>query len=120
MDVNNTSDFFPNQTNGVVAFYTLYTAITSTSGLQTQNVAYSTDGGYTFTKYDGNPVIDINSTQFRDPKVIWYEPTSTWVMTVAYAVDYTIGIYTSPNLRDWTHASNFTRHGYLGFQYECK
>ncbi|KAL8657215.1 MAG: hypothetical protein Q9226_002132 [Calogaya cf. arnoldii] len=114
IDVNNTSGFFPNQTNGVVAFYTLNTAEE-----QTQDIAYSTDGGYTFTKYANNPVISINSTQFRDPKVIWYPPTQQWVLVVAYAQEFTIGFYTSPNLKTWTHASNFSNYGLLGLQYEC-
>lgn len=30
-----------------------------------------------------------------------------------------IGIFTSPDLKDWTHASNFSHHGLLGLQYEC-
>lgn len=63
VDSNNTSGFFPNQTNGVVAIFTLAGA------LQTQDIAYSRDGGYTFEYYENNPVLDINSTQFRDPKV---------------------------------------------------
>lgn len=118
VDVNNTSGFFPNQTNGVVAIYTL-AEYTTKPGPQTQNIAYSTDGGYTFTKYSGNPVIDINSTQFRDPKVVWHAETQRWAMVLAYASEFTVGIYTSPNLREWTHASNFSHHGLLGIQYEC-
>ncbi|KAI9678822.1 MAG: hypothetical protein M1817_005882 [Caeruleum heppii] len=114
IDVNNTSGFFPNQNNGVVAIYTLNTAKE-----QTQEIAYSTDGGYTFTKYAQNPVISINSTQFRDPKVIYHAPTQTWVMVIAFAQEFVIGIYTSPNLKEWTHASNFSHHGLLGLQYEC-
>ncbi|KAL8823844.1 MAG: hypothetical protein Q9191_005501 [Dirinaria sp. TL-2023a] len=114
IDVNNTSGFFPDQDNGVVAIYTLNTAEE-----EVQEIAYSHDGGYTFTKYSGNPVISINSTQFRDPKVIWHSETSSWVMVVSYAQDFVIGIYTSPNLKNWTHASNFSHHGLLGLQYEC-
>ncbi|KAL8905536.1 MAG: hypothetical protein Q9171_006632 [Xanthocarpia ochracea] len=86
IDVNNTSGFFPNQTNGVVAFYTLHT-----TEEETQDIAYSTDGGYTFTKYANNPVISINSKQFRDPKVIWYPTTQQWVMVIAYAQEFVIG-----------------------------
>ena len=82
-------------------------------------IAYSIDGGYTFTKYANNPVLSVNSTQFRDPKVIWYPATEKWIMVIAYSQDFVIGFYTSPNLKDWTHASNFTRHGLLGLQYEC-
>lgn len=67
--------------------------------------------------YEGNPVLDIDSADFRDPKVIWYE--DHWVMAVAYSADLTIGIYTSTNLREWNHASNFSHHGLLGLLYEC-
>lgn len=91
----------------------------NTPSEQTQEIAYSTDHGYTFTKYSGNPVISINSTQFRDPKVIWHVPTQSWVAVISYAQEYTIGIWTSPNLKEWTHASNFSHAGLLGLQYEC-
>lgn len=111
--MNNTSGFFPNQNDGVVAIYTL-----NTPQEQTQELAYSTDNGYTYTKYDGNPVISIGSTQFRDPKVIWHDPTQKWVMTITYSQEFVIGIFTSPDLKEWTHASNFTKKGLLGIQYE--
>ena len=110
--MNNTSGFFPNQTNGIVAIYTL-----NTKKEQAQEIAYSLDGGFTFIRYAGNPVISVNSTQFRDPKVIWYQ--DHWVMVVSYAQDFVIGIYTSPDLKKWTHASNFSHEGPLGQQYEC-
>jgi beta-fructofuranosidase len=117
VDVNNTSGFFPNQTNGVVAVYTI-----NVPENQTQHIAYSHDGGYSFTKYEQNPVIKpggTNPTQFRDPKVIWYEDTQNWVMVVAYPIDFKIGIFSSPNLVDWTPHSNFSHYGVTGLQYEC-
>ncbi|PSR84252.1 glycosyl hydrolase [Coniella lustricola] len=118
VDVNNTSGFFPDQDNGVVAITTLARYYDDGSaGPQTQGLAYSLDGGYTFEYYDGNPVIDSSSSQFRDPKVIWYE--DHWVMVIAFAQEFVVGIYTSPNLINWTHASNFSHHGLLGAQYEC-
>lgn len=40
-------------------------------------------------------------------------------MVVAYPHDFAIGIFTSPNLKDWTATSNFSHHGLLGLQYEC-
>ncbi|TDZ53103.1 Invertase 4 [Colletotrichum trifolii] len=104
VDVNNTSGFFPDQDNGVVAIYT-------------QGIAYSRDGGYTFTPYENNPVIDSTTAQFRDPKVVRYN--DLWVMVVAYPHDFAIGIFTSPDLKDWTATSNFSHHGILGLQYEC-
>lgn len=118
IDVNNTSGFFPDQDNGVVAIMTLARYYEDGSaGPQTQNIAYSHDGGYTFQYYDSNPVINSTSSQFRDPKVIWY--VDHWAMVVSFAQDFVVGIYTSPDLKDWTHASNFSHHGLLGAQYEC-
>ncbi|ROV93877.1 hypothetical protein VPNG_09533 [Cytospora leucostoma] len=118
VDVNDTSGFFPDQDNGVVAVFTLARYYEDGSaGPQVQAIAYSQDGGYTFQYYDGNPVIDSTSSQFRDPKVIWYE--DHWVMAVSYAQEFVVGIYTSPDLKTWTHASNFSNHGLLGTQYEC-
>lgn len=40
-------------------------------------------------------------------------------MVLAFAQEFTLGIYTSPNLREWEFASNFSYHGLLGYQYEC-
>ncbi|EME80039.1 glycoside hydrolase family 32 protein [Pseudocercospora fijiensis CIRAD86] len=119
LDPNNTSGFFPHQDNGVVAIYTLAEYPGGVQGVQYQAIAYSRDDGYTFEAYEANPVLDINSTQFRDPYVIWHEPSAQWVMTVAYAAEFVIAIFTSPDLKQWTHASNFTKHGHLGVQYEC-
>ncbi|KAG6046779.1 hypothetical protein E4U17_007726 [Claviceps sp. LM77 group G4] len=117
VDVNNTSGFFPNQTNGVVAIYTLVERNPGVPpGIQEQALAYSHDGGYHFTPYECNPIIPSSSKEFRDPKVIWYE--DHWVMAIAYADDFAMGFYTSPNLIDWTHASNFTGTGLLGAQWE--
>ncbi|ATY66193.1 beta-fructofuranosidase [Cordyceps militaris] len=117
-DPNNTSGFFPSQKNGVVAIYTLAEyGEDGSPGPQTQAIAYSHDGGYTFTPYQGNPVISSNSSQFRDPKVIWYK--DHWVLVIAYAQEYEIGIFTSPDLKEWKHASNFSHTGLLTLQWEC-
>ncbi|KAG5992647.1 hypothetical protein E4U52_002639 [Claviceps spartinae] len=95
VDVNNTSGFFPNQTNGEVFIYTLAEFNDGVGGPEQQEIAYSHDGGYHFTRYEGNPVI----------------PSVT-------QKSYAIGFYTSPNLIDWTHASNFTGAALLGAQWE--
>ncbi|GIZ49387.1 hypothetical protein CKM354_001241700 [Cercospora kikuchii] len=119
VDTNNTSGFFPDQDNGVVAIYTAAEYPNGQQGVQYQAIAYSRDGGYSFEAYEGNPVLNLNLTQFRDPHVIWHAATSRWVMTVAFATEFVIGIYTSSDLKEWEFASNFTSHGYLGVQYEC-
>lgn len=49
--------------------------------------------------------------------MIWYE--DHWAMVLAFSQEFVVGIYTSPDLKDWTHASNFSHHGLLGTQYEC-
>lgn len=117
IDYNNTSGFFDDSTRPEQRIVAIYT--NNLPDVETQDIAYSTDGGYTFEKYENNPVIDVNSTQFRDPKVIWYEETEQWVMTVAKSQEYKIQIYTSDNLKDWSLASNFSTKGYVGYQYEC-
>jgi len=85
----------------LVAFYT------AAGKHMTQNVAYSTDKGRSFTKYEGNPVVGPN----RDPKVFWYEPTQTWVM-VLYEDNF-FAIYNSKDLLNWEYKSQVK-----GF-YEC-
>ncbi len=116
VDPDNTSGFFPNQKDGVVAVYTIAQFVPEPRP-QTQNVAYSTDGGYTFTPYKNNPVVPSTSIAFRDPQVIRYG--KSWVMVVAYSTDFAVGIFTSPNLIDWTPTSNVTFAGVIGLQYEC-
>ena len=64
VDKDNTAGF---GAGAVVAFYT------SAGASQMQSIAYSTDGGKTFTKYAGNPVLTLNVPDFRDPKVFWNE-----------------------------------------------
>lgn len=75
-------------------------------GVQRQSLYYSTDDGYTFTAYDGNPVMDNPGVHdFRDPKVVW--DGTQWVMALAEGDK--IGFYTSPDLIRWTYRSGFIR-----------
>ena len=52
---------------------------------QTQNLAASRDRGRTWTKYAGNPVLDLGLADFRDPKVFWHAPTRRWIMVAVLA-----------------------------------
>ncbi len=88
----------------MVAFFTGFDPVTK---IQSQHLAYSLDRGRSFTAYAGNPVIDIGSTEFRDPKVFWHAPTSRWVMLVVAALLQELWIYTSVNLKDWSKVSTF-------------
>ena len=118
VDANNTSGFFNASVpveSRVIAMYTLYSNIT---GSQTQEIAYSSDEGYTFTKFSGNPVIDVGQDQFRDPKVFWHAETSQWIVVLVFASRYQVAFYSSPDLKTWTELSRFGPHGILGYQYE--
>lgn len=120
IDRNNTSGFFDNSTEPEDRIVAIYTHHTSTE--QSQYVAYSTDGGYNYTKYEQNPVLrnlGRYQTQFRDPKVFWDEAHSQWVMAVAHPQEYQVGFYLSKDLKSWTEGSRFGPTGLLGFQYEC-
>jgi fructan beta-fructosidase len=69
-------------------------------------IAYSTDGGKTFTYYEGNPIIRHSG---RDPKLLWYEPGRHWVIAVFdqnQEHGKNIAIYTSKNLKQWELQSN--------------
>lgn len=100
VDWRDTSGFFGGQP-GLVAIFTHFK-----EGVQSQSLAYSSDKGRSWTKYAGNPVIpNPGLKDFRDPKVIWHEPTQAWVMAVS--VDQTIRFYTSPDLKEWTMQSEF-------------
>ena len=109
VDKNNTAGYGK---DAIVVFYT------SAAEAQTQSMAYSTDGGRTFTKYEKNPVITSNVPDFRDPHMFWYEPTQKWIMLLAAGQE--MQIYSSPNLKDWTMESSFGReYGNHDGVWEC-
>lgn len=116
VDRNNTSGFFNDSTDPEQRIVAIYT---NNAELQTQEIAYSLDKGYSFIKYDQNPVINVNSSQQRDPKVLWHDESNQWIMVVAKTQEFKVQIYGSPDLKKWDLKSNFTSNGYLGFQYEC-
>jgi len=104
---------------GKDAIVALYTSASDKNG-QIQCMAYSTDGGYTFHKYPGNPVLTPfdGLKDFRDPKVFWYAPLKKWYMIVS--ADKEMRFYSSPNLRDWTYVSAFGQgYGAQPNQFEC-
>ncbi len=90
----------------------------STRG-QNQNVAFSRNGGNTWTKYSANPVIDLGLKDFRDPKVFWHEPSKSWVMAVVIPDRHKVQIYRSANLTHWQLSSEFGPAGAVGGIWEC-
>ena len=112
VDFNNSAGFGKN---------TLFIAFTSTG--RGECLAYSQDGGLTFTELPENPVVKHKG---RDPKVIWYQPEQKWVMVIydetpCAETDATpptkgmekfqtrsLAFWESKNLRQWTRTGAFT------------
>ena len=112
IDKDNTAGF------GAGSMVALYT---SASGAQQQSVAYSTDGGKSFTRYANNPVIKNDDDNLRDPKVFWHEPSKQWVMALAKGWKMGVEFYGSRDLKAWTHLSTFfvPLAGRPSLQWEC-
>lgn len=86
--------------NSIVAMYT------SAAASQIQSLAYSTDGGNTFTTYPANPVLTLES-EARDPNMFWNNESKQWTLVLANALEKEMLIFTSPNMKQWTLQSSF-------------
>jgi fructan beta-fructosidase len=104
VDRDNTSGWRSNSTPLLVC------AFTSTG--RGECIAYSRDGGETWTEYEGNPVIRHHG---RDPKLVWHEPSKRWIMALYDEQGPTrnIAFYTSPDLKGWSFESR------IGDFFEC-
>ncbi|MEP7321291.1 MAG: glycoside hydrolase family 32 protein [Saprospiraceae bacterium] len=109
IDSLNTSGLGDNGKGPMIAMYTSHSSEKEKSGstqFENQSIAYSNDRGRTWKKYKDNPVISNPGIRdFRDTKVIWHEGTKKWVVVFA-ATDH-LTIYTSPDMKHWTHVSDF-------------
>ena len=96
VDVKNTSGFFTDtkEKQGIVIAYSTHT--------QHIGIAYSTDGGMTFTKVSTNsPVIkNPGIGAFRDPHIFWHAETNCWKMVVA-GKGGKMWIYQADDLVNW-------------------
>ena len=98
--------------NDVVAFYT------SAGQHQVQSKAVSKDGGITFQKYSGNPILTSDVPDFRDPKAFWNEDAKVWNLILAAGQE--MRIYSSKDLTDWKYESSFGKeYGNHGGVWEC-
>ena len=99
--------------NDVVAFYT------SAGHHQTQSMAVSKDGGRTFEKFGGNPVLTTSDIpDFRDPKAFWNEKAKVWNLILAAGQE--MRIYSSKNLKEWKYESSFGKeYGNHSGVWEC-
>jgi len=99
VDRDNTAGFGK---NAIVLCYT-------SAGIPfSQSLSYSLDRGRTWIRYAKNPVVPnqkVDSTE-RDPRVFWHAPTKRWVMGLHLRKGHA-RFFTSPNLKNWTHTSDF-------------
>jgi len=122
LDKNNTSGFGKDGKAPLVAIFTHHDEKAIKVGrkdFQNQSLAYSLDEGKTWVKYSDNPVLrSPNNPDFRDPKVMWHEPTQRWIMSLAVA-DH-LNFYSSTNLKVWNKETEFgLNNGAHGGVWEC-
>ena len=121
-DRDNTSGFGTASTAPLVAVYTsAYKPGSGHEGIQAQSLAFSLDGGYSWTKHAANPVLNRGSAEFRDPKVIRYDggAGSYWIMVAVEAKDFQVVLYKSEDLKNWELLSTFGPANATGGVWEC-
>lgn len=102
VDKENRSGLKTGDEDVILLFYTCAgnTSYRSAGKKFTQCIAYSNDGGMTFTKYEKNPVVEHIAADNRDPKVIWCEELEKYVMAL-YLEHDEYQLLTSDNLLEW-------------------
>ena len=116
IDTKNTSGLGSPDNPAMVAVWTR----ADVGGNQSQSLAYSTDKGRTWNLYNnGDPVLDIGSKEFRDPKVFWDQTSGRWTMVVSHATEHRVSFYSSPDLIHWTEQSSFGGEGITSAVWEC-
>ena len=119
VDWHNSSGFCAGNARDSSCLVAIYTGHSGNLKRQTQNLAYSTDNGRSWTKYPGNPVIDLHLRDFRDPKVFWHEGSRKWVMVTALPREHKVRFFGSTDLKHWTILSDFGPAGATGGVWEC-
>lgn len=74
---------------------------------QTQRAVKYDELSETFLEIHKEPILDIGSSEFRDPKVIKISE-SIWLMLIARSRDHIIEFYQSSNLKQWDKVSEFS------------
>ena len=104
-------------TDALVAIYTGAQLVPET--IQSQCLAHSNDGGLSWEKFSGNPVLDRQMADFRDPNVFWHAPTGRWIMVVVLSNEQRALIYASHDLKHWDEMSVIHGAGAPGEIWEC-
>jgi len=108
VDEDNTTGFQTGKEKPIVAVYTSAGGRTPWSEGKpfSQSIAYSDDRGRTFIPYEGNPVLPNIEYINRDPRVIWHDPTSQWVIVLHFH-GRAMAFFTSDDLKTWKKQSEF-------------
>ncbi len=105
LDKNNTAGF------GESALIALYTQ--REAARPSLSLAYSTDGGYTWTKAAAIPTLPASEDiELVDPDLFWHSTSSQWILTLAAGNE--IRFYASPDLKLWEFKSSYGRNLKLG------
>jgi fructan beta-fructosidase len=107
--------------DGKACMVAVYTGDSSPASghLEVQDLAVSQDRGRTWTRYAGNPVLDLHKTDFRDPSVTWNEVIHAWLMAVALPNEHQVVFYRSADLKHWARLGSFGPDGATDGQWEC-
>lgn len=102
------------QHGAVKLFYTAHRLDADGRDYQTQCLVHADLSSGQFVRDPANPVLGNPGQEvFRDPKVIWHEGTSRWIMAIT--LGQSIGFYSSVDMVSWTFESAFGeghgRHG---------
>jgi sucrose-6-phosphate hydrolase SacC (GH32 family) len=112
VDINNDAGFQKGDEKAIIAFITNGGNPADGIGpLCTQCIAYSTDGGTTFTYYDQNPVIRNIHNYNRDPKVVRDEVSKKWILSLYMDKGNDFGLFSSSDLKSWQHLSTVSLDG---------
>lgn len=108
IDRRNITGLKENDNDVILLFYTCAGSTSEAAKGKpfTQKLAYSIDGGETFIKYE-KPLIEQICGGNRDPKVIYYEPDDTYIMSL-FLEEHEFALFRSKNLLDWEEFQRIT------------
>ena len=111
VDYENASGLKSGEDDPILLFYTAAggKSVLSEGRNFTQCMAYSTDGGITFKKYDKNPVIPHIKAENRDPKVVRDGGGGYFCALYLDGIEY--ALLHSDNLLDWSPLQTLTLPG---------
>lgn len=108
VDHRNLTGFKENEHDVILLFYTCAGSTSEAAKGKpfTQKLAYSIDGGETFLKR-GQPLLNQICGGNRDPKVIYYQPDDSYIMSL-YLEEHEFALFRSRNLLDWEEIQRIT------------